>query len=276
MTQATDHPTDILWNPTELHDRLADPNLRIIDVRRGEAFAMGHLPEARHFDVFGLNCDDTDDAPLASFIRMFVFLLGHRGVTLDNTVVFYGEVSDVTAARALWFAEYLGLTDAHMLDGGFKSWTAAGLPTTRDAQVPKGAALTPALVRDRLATYEDVLAATEDTGRVILDTRSLKEWRGEDVRADRGGAIPSAVLLEWTEHLTAEKTFKSATELKALFEGRGITADQEVIPYCQTGYRAAHAYVALRIAGYRKVRNYLGSWKEWANKPELPIVVPEG
>lgn len=267
--------TDILWSPAGLHDRLSEPNLRIIDVRRGEAFAMGHLPAARHFDVFGLNCDDTDDAPLASFFRMFVFLLGSRGVALDDTVVFYGDTSDVTAARALWFAEYLGLTNAHMLDGGYRAWEAAALPTTRDAEVPKGAALEPAPARHRLATYRDVLAATGDEGRVILDTRSLKEWLGTDVRADRGGAIPSAVHLEWTEHLSPDKTFKPAPELKALFEGRGIAPDQEIIPYCQTGYRAAHAYVALRVAGYPKVRNYLGSWKEWANKPELPIMVPE-
>jgi len=274
MTQATD-PPDILWSPAGLNGRLAEPNLRIIDVRRGEAFAMGHIPGARHFDVMGLNCDDTNDAPLGSFVRMFVFLLGMRGVTLDDTVVFYGDDSDATAARALWFADYLGLANAHILDGGYKAWEAAGLPTTRDAEVPKGAVLKPATARNRLATYQDVLAATKDKGRVILDTRSLKEWLGTDVRADRGGAIPGAVHLEWTEHLTADKTFKTAAELKALFEGRGITADQEVIPYCQTGYRAAHAYVALRIAGYPKVRNYLGSWKEWANNPDLPVVVPE-
>jgi len=64
-------------------------------------------------------------------------------------------------------------------------------------------------------------------------------------------------------------------ELRALYESRGITPDYEVIPYCQTGYRSAHAFLAMRLLGYPRVRNYVGSWNEWARRPELPVAVPE-
>ena len=37
------------------------------------------------------------------------------------------------------------------------------------------------------------------------------------------------------------------------------------------GYRAAHAYLTLRLLGYPRVRNYVGSWKEWGDREELPI-----
>ncbi|MFQ5937784.1 MAG: rhodanese-like domain-containing protein, partial [Acidiferrobacterales bacterium] len=55
---------DLLWTPAQLRERLDDPNLRIIDVRPGERFTMGHIPDARHFDIYGVNTYDTDEAPL--------------------------------------------------------------------------------------------------------------------------------------------------------------------------------------------------------------------
>jgi len=59
-----------------------------------------------------------------------------------------------------------------------------------------------------------------------------------------------------------------------MFEQAGVTPDREVVPYCQGGYRAAHSYLALRLLGYPRLRNYLGSWKEWGDKTELPIEHP--
>jgi thiosulfate/3-mercaptopyruvate sulfurtransferase len=82
------------------------------------------------------------------------------------------------------------------------------------------------------------------------------------------------VHLEWTNNLDAAGAFKPAAELRAMYEAKGITPDKEVIPYCQGGYRSAHAYLALRLLGYPRVRNYLGSWKEWGDKTDLPIVEP--
>jgi thiosulfate/3-mercaptopyruvate sulfurtransferase len=107
----------------------------------------------------------------------------------------------------------------------------------------------------------------------ILDTRSDAEYFGEAVRAKRGGAIPGAVHLEWTNNLDADGRFKPAAELGAMYASAGITPDREVVTYCQGGYRAAHAYLALRILGYPRVRNYTGSWKEWGDREDLPLEV---
>ena len=110
---------------------------------------------------------------------------------------------------------------------------------------------------------------------VILDTRSDDEYCGTTVRAKRGGAIPGAVHIEWTQNLTPEGEFKPAAELRAMYEHAGVTPDREVITYCQGGYRAAHAYLALRLLGYPRVRSYVGSWKEWGDREDLPIEVPK-
>jgi thiosulfate/3-mercaptopyruvate sulfurtransferase len=94
------------------------------------------------------------------------------------------------------------------------------------------------------------------------------------VRAARGGAIPGAVHLEWTNNLAADGTFKTSDELKQMYAHAGVTPDRDVVTYCQGGYRAAHSYLALRLIGYPRVRNYVGSWKEWGDRVDLPIEQP--
>ena len=267
---------DLLWSRDTLLARLDDPSLRLIDVRPGERFAMGHIPGARHFDIYAVNCDDTDDAPLQSFTRMWAFLLARRGVSFDDTIVFCGEITGMTAARGLWFLEYLGHKNVHVLDGGFAGWEAAGLPVTRDATVASAVVFSFKADRDRLATYQDVLAAIDTDDTIVLDTRGRAEWTGEDRRSAHGGTVPGSVHLEWVNHLTEQGTMKPAAELRALFEAHGVTPDKRIIALCQTGYRSAHAYLALRLLGYPDVRNYLGSWNEWGNRDGMPIARPEG
>ncbi|MFQ5936957.1 MAG: sulfurtransferase, partial [Acidiferrobacterales bacterium] len=210
-----------------------------------------------------------------SFVKMWAFLLGRRGVTFDNTIVFCGEIAGMTSARGFWFLEYLGHNDTHLLDGGYTAWTRAGLPVSRDAEVPKTKAFKYTLVPDRVATYREVLDAIDNPDKCIVDTRSKKEWLGTDRRAARGGAVPSAVHLDWVNHLTPEGEMKPADQLRRQFEAIGAMPDKEIIPYCNTGYRSAHAYLALRLLGYPYIKNYVGSWQEWGNRSELPVVVPQ-
>ena len=125
-----------------------------------------------------------------------------------------------------------------------------------------------------LATYPHLLEQLGRPGVQIFDVRSDAEYFSERVRAKHGGAIPGSFHQDWTAALAADGTVKSPAELRAQFEALGLDTANEIIPYCQGGYRAAHAYLALKIAGYPKVRNYLGSWAEWGNRDDLPIEHP--
>lgn len=275
LKEMTPVPGLILDN-VGLESRLGDPGLKIIDVRPGEDYAMGHIPGAVHFNVYGINTYDTDEAPLKSFARMWAVLVGMRGITMDDTIVVYDDISGMSAARAFWFLEYLGHGDVHLLDGGFNGWRDASLPITRDAQAPRASAFDFTAVPERVATYQDILDAIDAPDKVILDTRSEKEWLGSDRRAARGGTIPSAVHLDWNNHLTADGKLKPVDDLRAMFDARGVTADKEVLAFCNTGYRSAHAYLVLRLLGYPRVRNYVGSWQEWGNRDGCPVAVPQG
>ncbi len=246
----------------------------ILDLRPPEAYAAGHVPGAIHLDLWGFSLIDTDPAPLKAFLWMIEHVLAIHGVRDATPIVIYDDQSGVRAARAFWFFEYFGHPSVRVLDGGFGAWSREQLPVTQAAAPPPASEWTGRREEGTLATWREVKAAIGRPDAVILDTRSDGEYCGTTVRAKRGGAIPHAVHIEWTRNLTPTGEFKPAAELRAMYEGVGVTPDREVITYCQGGYRAAHSYLALRLLGYPRVRNYLGSWKEWGDREELPIEQP--
>jgi thiosulfate/3-mercaptopyruvate sulfurtransferase len=245
-----------------------------MDLRQPEAYANGHIPGARSFDIFGISLIDTRPEPLKAFLWIIEHLIQAKGVNTDSAVIAYDDVAGMRSARLFWFLEFFGHDDVHVLNGGFNAWTAAGMPTTQTAVIPKAGNFKMRQRRELLATADDVLNRLNDSAAVIVDTRSDGEYTGQVVRAARGGAIPGAVHLEWTNNLDDKGFFKSAGELSKMYADRNIRPDHEVIPHCQGAYRSAHTYLALRLIGYKKVRNYLGSWGEWGNREDLPIEHP--
>jgi thiosulfate/3-mercaptopyruvate sulfurtransferase len=267
----------LLVTPKDLSSTLAGAAATrplILDLRPPEAYTEGHIPGAMHLDLWGVSLIDTDPAPLKAFMWMIEHVLASHGVDASTPVVVYDEQSGIRAARAFWFLEYFGHPDVRLLDGGFNAWTGGGFGVTRDAAPPPKSEWTGTRQDHTLATWREVRSALKTADVVILDTRSDGEYCGATVRAKRGGAIPGAVHIEWTRNLTPEGDFKPARELKKMYEDAGVTPDREVITYCQGGYRAAHSYVALRLLGYPRVRTYVGSWKEWGDRDQLPVEIP--
>jgi thiosulfate/3-mercaptopyruvate sulfurtransferase len=265
---------DLLIGPRELGaliERGDASRPLVLDLRPPEAYTAGHIPGAIHLDLWGVSLTDTDPAPLKAFMWMIEHVLAVHGVTEATPVVIYDDQSGIRAARAFWFLEYFGHPSVRVLDGGFEAWTRASMPVTREAGPPPKSEWTGTREEHTLATWRDVRDAIPRKNAVILDTRSDGEYCGTTVRAKRGGAIPGAVHIEWTRNLTPEGRFKPASELKKMYEEAGVTPDREVITYCQGGYRAAHSYLALRLLGYPRVRTYVGSWKEWGDREDLPI-----
>jgi thiosulfate/3-mercaptopyruvate sulfurtransferase len=265
----------LLTTPQELRAALQqDAKPLLLDVRPAEEFASGHIPTAIHLDLWGVSLIDTDPGPLKAFMWMIDHVLNLRGVEASRPVVVYDEQSGLRAARVFWFLEYLGQTSVRLLDGGFGAWARAGLPVTRDADPPAKSTWSGTPQERAIATWRDVKERLGRADVAIVDTRTDGEYLGTTVRARRGGAIPGAVHVEWTRNLGPDGAFKPASELRSMYEGAGVTSDKEVITYCQGGYRAAHAYLALRLLGYPRVRNYTGSWKEWGDREDLPIERP--
>jgi len=271
-TARAEGKTELIVDARWLREHRDDSSLILIDTRPVKDFHAGHLSGARHFDPFPFHHTDTSERGVAEFGAQLQWIFSALGITGRETVVFYENESGMRAARGQWALEYAGHPKTRMLDGGLKAAAGETLTTKVDKFAATDFALSPRA--EILATYAYLLDRIGLPDVQIFDVRSAEEYFGERVRAKHGGAIPGAFHQDWMAALGADGTVKSPAELRAQFEALGLDPAAEIIPYCQGGYRAAHAYLALKIAGYPRVRNYLGSWAEWGNRDDLPIEHP--
>jgi thiosulfate/3-mercaptopyruvate sulfurtransferase len=183
-------------------------------------------------------------------------------------VIFYDNISGMTSARGVWLLLYFSHENVSMLDGGFQEWTRSGHPIEVKSNSSRYSKFRGKVNTKILATAEEVVRSLGKKNLVIVDARSKAEFDGSDARAVRRGHIPSAVNIDWQSNIE-NGTFKKIEKLSKVYSKIPVKSD--VVTYCQGGYRAANAFVVLRMLGYKNVKMYLSSWGEWGNRPELPV-----
>lgn len=256
-----------------MREHRGDPSVILVDARPAKDYWAGHLEGARHFDPFPFSFYDTSDHGLQVFRKQMEWIFSTLGIGGEETVVFYEDDSGMRAARAAWALEYVGHRTARMLDGGLKSL--GGERLTTQAPAVRAVAFREREQADIIASLVYTRDRINTPGVQIFDVRTPEEYYGETVRARHGGAIPGAIHQEWIHFKDSTGAFESPAQLRERFTKLGLNPESEIITYCQGGYRAAHAYVALKIAGFTRVRNYLASWAEWGNRDGVPIDHPK-
>ena len=211
----------------------------------------------------------------------FERLLSERGIANDTTLVLYGDKNNWFAAYAYWYLKIYGHGDVRILDGGRQKWADEAREFTTETPQPQQADCKANERDESIRTYRDsVRAQIGEQSKALVDVRSPQEYAGdliappgyEQEGAQRAGHIPTAASIPWATAVRDDGTFKSADELRELYEGKGVTPEKEVTAYCRIGERSAHTWFVLReLLGYETVKNYDGSWTEWGNLVDVPI-----
>ncbi len=273
------HP-EVLVETQWVAEHLQDPKVRLVEVDVDTAaYGEGHIPGA-----VGWNWKRDLEEPIERDIAhkdTLAQLLGRSGIAPDTTVILYGDNNNWFATYAFWLLKYYGHADARVMNGGRAKWIAEGRPMTKE--VPSHPATRyeiPKSDKSIRVVRDEVIAAVGRPNLALVDVRSPKEFSGEILApenlpqegAQRGGHIPGAANIPWRQAVREDGTFKSADELKALYQGKGITPDKEVIAYCRIGERSSHTWFVLKyLLGYPTVRNYDGSWTEYGSLVHVPI-----
>ncbi|HTS14995.1 MAG TPA: sulfurtransferase [Candidatus Sulfotelmatobacter sp.] len=260
-------------------EHLGDPGVRFVEVDVDTtAYDQGHLPGAVAWDwtsqlVDGIRRDIATPADLSA-------LLSRSGIGPDTHIALYGDNNNWFAAWAYWQLKLHGLERVSLVDGGRKLWLARELPVTNEVPKYEPTGFTVEAPSYELRAFRDeILPRLGDPGLALVDVRSPAEYSGEILSppglsetAQRGGHIPGAASIPWAQAVREDGSFKSPDELAALYAGKGITPDKDVVTYCRIGERSSHSWFVLHeILGYPSVRNYDGSWTEWGSMVAVPI-----
>jgi thiosulfate/3-mercaptopyruvate sulfurtransferase len=271
---------DVLVDTDWVAEHLDDDSIRIVEVDEDPSlYAEGHVPGAIGLDWKA----DLQDQVERNFLGPEAFgeLMGSRGISNDHTVVLYGDRNNWFAAYTYWYFRHYGHDKVKLIDGPREKWVAEGRETVTD--VPSYPAATFAIhSKDcSIRAFRDEVAAALGTATHLVDVRSPQEFAGEVISpagyeqegAQRGGHIPGAASVPWSQAVEEDGTFKSADELRDLYTAKGvISGDDPIIAYCRIGERSAHTWFVLHeLLGEENVKNYDGSWTEWGNLVGAPI-----
>jgi len=271
-TLAAEYPrAELLAEPAELATSQARSQVVILDAREKAQYDAGHLPGARwvnHAEWSKAFEDGNDQAGWSQRI-------GELGLDTTTPVVVYDDNLAKDASRIWWILRYWGLEKARLLNGGWHGWKSAGLAIESDP-APAVRTTVPKLVpaKDRLATKQQLLDSLAGKSLQIVDARSEKEFCGIDfLNNKRAGSIPGAKQLEWNDLIDKDtQRFKSADELKKLFDAAGIDLQRPTATHCQSGGRASVMVFGMELMGAKDVSNYYRSWSEWGNADDTPVV----
>ncbi len=267
---------DMLVTTEWLAQHLNDRNVRVVAFATNrDIYAKGHIPGAVFLSNDALRSRENAPTFLPT-AEAFAKAMGELGITNTTRVIAYDERGGLYAARLWYTMKIFGYDNVALLDGHLTKWSLEGRAiSTAEPTVTPTTFTVAAANLAWVATADQVVQAIDAVGSRILDARTQGEIEGTDLRnIKRGGNIPSSTPLYWEDLMDPKtKALRSPDELRALIDGKGLKASDEVIVYCQVGMRASYDVFVLHLLGFDKVRNYYGAWEEWGNRNDLPLRV---
>jgi thiosulfate/3-mercaptopyruvate sulfurtransferase len=280
IAMAYKHP-EVLVETDWVNDHLNDKSVRIAEVDYDPTanYNLGHIPGSVLLD-WKTDMNDPVKRDILSQTQLDE-ILSRVGVSPGTKLVLYGDFNNWFAAFAFWILNYYGVENVVLMNGGRKKWIAEDRAISKDRPSYQRIQFKSRGPNENVRTYlDDVKLSLEQPNKLLVDVRSPAEFTGAitappeypNEHAQRGGHIPGAVNIPWSQAVKEDGTFKAAEDLAKLYQSQGVTADKEVITYCRIGERSSFTWFVLKyLLGYPNVKNYDGSWTEWGNMVRNPI-----
>ncbi|MFB9886509.1 sulfurtransferase [Balneatrix alpica] len=262
----------VLLEPAELDALRQQADILLLDLSSAEHYQQGHVPGAIHMPSDWLL---HGQPPVANYVPTLDQLserFASLGLQPHHWVVAYDDQMGPWAGRLLWTLHLLGHQRVSVLNGHLPAWQAAGFAIEQQVNPPQRSDYQAQWQGSQRITLDELLQHHQDLR--IWDARSQAEYRGEKiVNAHKGGHIPGAIWLEWTELLESPQIprLKPLAELQRLLHERGLRAEHSIVTHCQTHRRSGLTYLAACALGYPRIQCYDGSWFEWGNHPDTPV-----
>lgn len=267
-----------------LKNNLDNADVKVVDCRFtlgrpavgfGE-YQRGHIPGAVYLDLEKDLSGPQGAAgrhPLPDVLTL-AEKLGELGIDESVQVVAYDDEGGTMASRLWWLLKYLGHGHVYIMDGGYSAWQEEGFPVTKEIPDVTPKTFHANVHPDMLVTMLEVREKMAGGDTILVDSRAPERYRGIEEPIDAvAGHIPGAINHFWKDSLDEQGRWKSAKEQAQRFED--IDPDKEIIVYCGSGVSACPNILALKEAGYQRVKLYPGSWSEWISYPENPIATGE-
>lgn len=274
----TDHP---LVSTSWLAEHLDAPDVVVVNAWMPPVTTPGaspfypemHIPGAVFFDVNEI-CDKSSDLPhMLPAPHIFSSAMRKLGIGDGQTIVVYDDFGFYSAPRVWWTFRAMGVERVYVLDGGLPKWQSEDLPVDDETVRRPERHFTARLDHSAVSDLSDIrkLAAPEQ----LLDARSAERFTGTapEPRAGlRSGHMPGALNLPFGRLISEDGTFKTADDLKELFETAGVDLTRPVTTTCGSGVTAAILTLGLTVLGVREHSLYDGSWTEWASQDDTEII----
>jgi thiosulfate/3-mercaptopyruvate sulfurtransferase len=288
--------SDFLVETDWLAEHLHDANLRVVDMRgyvrtvlhdnvqevhyigASEEYAQEHIPGAVYIDWTRdiVDLDDLVEAQIAP-PDTFARAMERAGIGDEHLVVAYdGHPASQFATRLWWALNYYGHRKVVVLNGGLPKWCRENLPLTSEVSAYPPAKFIPVVQPKLRATAQDVLAALNQSGTLLIDARESAQYTGKVSRGHgRPGHIPGAINVPREDLIASDGTFRSNEALHHVFADAQVKPEERIIAYCNGGVAATSVLFSLAMLGYPSLTNYDGSWNEWGERADLPVEVME-
>jgi thiosulfate/3-mercaptopyruvate sulfurtransferase len=268
-----------LLKPNELSAKLADTNVRVIDIRDAKSYAANHIPGAVNAPYGQWRGPASNPGELPGLPKLTT-LVQSLGLSPTSHAVVVSTGADATdfgaSARVYWTLKVLGVQNLSILNGGVKAWTTANLAQNNDAVKVAASKFQPQLDTSLIATKEEVVKRLNTGDSLLIDARPASFFNGETRAASASvpGTLPTAVNLEHSKWFAdGTSTFVSNDQAKKVVANSLIDPAKETVSFCNTGHWAATNWFAMsEILGQKNVKLYAGSMTEWSQDPNgLPM-----